>query len=90
MDWAQLLVYTLAILFAIFLVLAIVLLVIILKISKQIKSTTASAERAVHALEDSANKLNRTALPLALTKSVLGQVMKRSNKRAKKTDNHDK
>lgn len=81
MDWAQLLVIMLAVLFAIFLVVAIALAVMLLKVSRQIKSATASAERTVHALEGSVKSFNKTALPLMMTKTIVNQVMKRSKKR---------
>ena len=77
MDWAQVLVILLSVLFAIFLIVAIALIVLILQITKQIKSAAASAERTVHAIEDSVGTFKKTALPIMMTKTVLDQVMNR-------------
>lgn len=84
MDWAQILVYVLAILFAIFLVFAIFLAVLLLKVTKEIKTTTESAGRAVHAIENSVTTLQKTALPLMVTKTVIGQLMKQTRRSDKK------
>lgn len=84
MDWAQILVILLAVLFAIFLVVAIVLIVLVIKVTKQIKATAASAERTVHAFEDSVSTFNKTALPLMMTKGIVQQLGKlKKDKRTK-------
>ena len=84
MDWAQVLIILLAILFAVFLVVAIALAILLIKISRQIKSTAASAERTVNALESSVRTFNKSALPLAVTKGIIQQVMKRTKTKADK------
>lgn len=86
MDWAQILVILLAVLFAVFLVMAIALAVLLLKVTRQIKAAAASAERTVEALEGSVKTFNRAALPMMITKGVISQIMKQS-KKAKKTKN---
>lgn len=86
MDWAQILVILLAVLFAIFLIVAIALAIIIIKISRQIKSATASAERTVAALEGSVKAFNKSALPIMMTKGIIGQMMKRSRKQKGKQE----
>ena len=90
MDWAQIIVILLAILFAIFLILAIALVVVILSITRQIKAATATAERTIHALEGSVANFNRVALPLTLAKGVFGQFMKKSPKKEKKPAHEQK
>lgn len=78
MDWAQILVITLAVLFAVFLVVAIVVAILLIKVTRQIKSAAASAERTVHALEGSVGVFSKTTLPLAVTKGIISQMKKRS------------
>lgn len=82
MDWAQILVFILAALFVVFLVVAIALIVLLIKVTRQIKSATESAERTVHAFEDSVNTFNKTALPLMVAKGIIGQVAKRAKKKS--------
>lgn len=84
MDWAQLLVIILAVLFAIFLIVAIVLAISLISITKQIKAATASAGRTVSAIEDSVNKMNKAALPIMLLKGIMGQVQKKKGPKQKK------
>lgn len=84
MDWAQILVITLAVLFAIFLIVAIVLAVLLIKVTRQIKSAAASAERTVQALEGSVGAFNKTALPLMITKGIVAQITKRSKRKTRK------
>ena len=86
MDWAQILVILLAVLFAVFLIVAIALAILIMKISRQIKSAAASAERTVAALEGSVNAFNKTALPLMMTKGIMSQLLKRSKKKKSKQE----
>ena len=81
MDWAQILVIMLAVLFAIFLAVAITLAVLLVRITRQIRAATSSAERTINALEGSVKTLNKSALPLMVAKSVIGQVAKRSRSR---------
>ncbi len=86
MDWAQILVFLLAILFSIFLVVAIILVILIVRVTRQISEAAKSAERTIHTLEDSVNTFSRTTVPLAIAKSIAGQVMKRSKKSKKPED----
>ena len=86
MDWAQILVFLLAILFSIFLIVAIILVVLIVRVTKQIREAAESAERTIHTLEDSVNTFSRNTVPLAIAKSVVGQIMKRSKKHKKPED----
>lgn len=86
MDWAQILVYLLAILFSVFLVLAILLMVVLLQVTRQIRSAAESAEKTLHTLESSVSTFNRTAVPLMMTKSVINQVMKYAQKDKKTKD----
>lgn len=80
MDWAQVLVIILAVLFAVFMIVAIALAVLLLKITRQIKSAAASAERTVHALEGSMSTFNKTALPLMIARGIINRVIKGSRK----------
>lgn len=76
MDWAQVLVIVLAVLFSIFLIVAIAIGVMLLKVTRQIKSAAASAERTVQALEGSVQTFTKTALPMMVTRGIIGQVKK--------------
>jgi uncharacterized protein YoxC len=78
MDWAQILVIVLAVLFAFFLLAATVLAVLLIKVTRQIKEVSASAERTVHAIEGSMNAINKSALPLIVAKKIVEQVSKKS------------
>lgn len=81
MDWAQVLVIILAVLFAIFLILAITLVVLIISLTKRIKMAAASAERTVSALEGTVATFNRASIPFMITKKIVEQVMKASQKK---------
>lgn len=81
MDWAQILVFTLAILFAIFLAIAITLLALLVSITRQIKAAAASAERAVSSIEDSVASFSKAAIPMMLARGVISQVFKASKKK---------
>ncbi len=84
MDWAQILVIVLAVLFIVFLALAIALAVLLIAITRQIKLAAKSAERTISTLENSVSAFNKVALPLALTKGILNQFRKTTTKKAKK------
>ena len=71
MDWAQILVIVLAVLFTVFLILAISLAILLVRITRQIKEVTASAERTVHAIEGSVTTFNRAALPFMMARKVI-------------------
>jgi hypothetical protein len=81
MDWAQILVIILAILFIIFLGLAITLAVLIISVTRQIKAAAASAERTVSALEASVATFNKAALPMMISKKIINQVIKAAQKK---------
>ena len=87
MEWAQILVIILAILFSVFLIVAIVVAVLILRVTRQIKTAAASAERTVHALENSVGAFSKSALPLMVTKGIISQIMKVSRKKERGTKN---
>lgn len=86
MDWAQILVFLLAILFSIFLIVAIILAVLMVQTTRQIKAAAKSAERTIHTLEDSVATLSKTTMPLMIAKTIAGQVMKRGKKEKKPED----
>jgi hypothetical protein len=88
MDWAQILVIILAILFAIFLILAITLAVLIITVTRQIKAAAASAERTVSALEGSVAQFNKVALPMTIIRKIVAQAIKTS-KRKERSKNHE-
>lgn len=84
MDWAQILVILLAVLFAIFLTIVVILAVLLVSITRQIKAATASAQRTMVALEDATNQFSRAALPLMITKKIINQVIKTSKKKERR------
>jgi uncharacterized protein involved in cysteine biosynthesis len=88
MDWAQILVIILAILFAVFLLLAITLAVLIISVTRQIKAAAASAERTVSALEGTVSQFNKAAIPMMITRKVIAQIMK-SAKKKERSKNHE-
>ena len=77
MEWAQVLVIVLAVLFALFLLFAIILAVLLIRVTQQIKAAASSAERTVHALEDSMSTMRKSALPLMAARAIVKQAMKR-------------
>lgn len=81
MDWAQILVITLAVLFSIFLIVAIALVVMILKVTMQMRAMATGAERTLHALEGSVGAFRRTALPLVIAKGIVSHLTKQSKKK---------
>lgn len=81
MDWAQILVIILAVLFIVFLVIAIALLVLILRVTMQIKAMASGAERTLGMLSGSVGALGKTALPLMVAKSIFRHIVKRSGKK---------
>lgn len=70
MDWAQILVIILAVFLAIFLILAVVLTALLIKVTKQIKSITATAERAALKFESTASNVSLFTSPTAIAKMV--------------------
>lgn len=76
MDWAQILVIILGILFAIFLTAAIVLAVTIVRLTKKIRSVTASAERVLHSVEGVAARSATAVLPVTIVSRIIRQLRK--------------
>ena len=76
MDWAQVLVVILGILFAIFWTAAITLAVIVIRLTKKIRTITASAERALHSVEGAASKSAMAALPISIISRIIRQLRK--------------
>ena len=74
MEWSQILVIVLSIVLIIFLILAAVLVGLLIRITKQIKSITETAERAVNGLESAVSSVNKLASPLAVLKFVAGRI----------------
>ena len=87
MDWAQILVIMLAVLFAVFLVVAIAVALLLLKLTRQIKSATSSAERTMRALEGSVGAFNKAALPLMVTKGIINKLTKHSKEKERSRQN---
>lgn len=84
MDWAQILVFVLAGLFAIFLIITIILIVLLVSISRQIKAAAASAERTANMLESSVSKFSKATLPAVVTKQVAGRILSIAKKKSSK------
>lgn len=76
MDWAQILVIILGILFAIFLAVAITLAVIVVRLTKKIRAVTASAERALHSVEGAAARSAAAVLPVTIISRIIRQLRK--------------
>lgn len=76
MDWAQILVIILGILFAIFLTVAIALAVIVVRLTKKIRNVTASAERALHSIEGAAARSTKAILPVTIISRVIQHLRK--------------
>lgn len=87
MDWAQILVIILAVLFTIFLILAITLAVLIIAVTRQIKAAAASAERTVSAFESTVVQFNKAALPMMITRKIITQIIKSSKKKERSSKN---
>ena len=76
MDWAQVLVVILAVLFSAFLLLAILLAVLLVKVTRQIKAAASSAERAVAAIEGTVSGFSSAALPMKIVRMVMKHITK--------------
>ena len=76
MDWAQILVIILGVLFAIFLGVAIVLAVFVVQLTKKIRSITVAAERAIHSVEGAASKSAMAVLPVTIVTRIIRQLRK--------------
>lgn len=88
MDFAQILVYILAVVLALFLVLAIVLIVMLIRITMQIKDITSSAQRTVSNVEKVMNTVGSAATPLGIMSFLMKNVKKKAGK--KRRSNSDK
>lgn len=76
MDWAQILVIILGILFAIFLAAAIGLAVVVMRLTRKIRDITATAERALHSVEGVASKSAMAVLPVTIISRIIRQLRK--------------
>lgn len=76
MDWAQVLVIILGILFSIFLIVGITLAVILVRLTKKIRAVTGAAERALHSVEGVASRSAMAVLPLTIISRIIRQVRK--------------
>jgi hypothetical protein len=76
MDWAQILVIILGVLFAIFLTVAIALAVMVVRLTKKIRNVTASAERALHSIESAAARSTKVVLPVTIISRVIQHLRK--------------
>lgn len=76
MDWAQILVIILGILFAIFLAAAIGLAVVVIRLTRKIRDITATAERALHSVEGVASKSAMAVLPVTIISRIIRQLRK--------------
>lgn len=75
MDWAQILVIILGVLFAIFLTVAIVLAVFVVRLTKKIRTITVAAERALHGVEGIASKSAMAVLPVTILSRIVRQII---------------
>lgn len=69
-PWAEVLVIILSVALALFLVLACVLVGLLIKVTRQIKSITTSAERAVSNLESTATNISTYTSPVFFIKAI--------------------
>ena len=85
MEWAQILVITLAVALAIFLVLAIILTIKLIQISRQIRRITNTAERAAVKVESVVNSAAAMVAPAAIAK-IIKSMMYKTKKHKNKED----
>ena len=76
MEWAQILVITLAVALVIFLVLAIILTIKLIQISRQIRRITNTAERAAVKVESVVNSAAAMVAPAAIAKIIKSMMYK--------------
>lgn len=86
MEWAQILVITLAVALAIFLVLAIILTIKLIQISRQIRRITNTAERAAVKVESVVNSAAAMVAPAAIAKIIRSMMNKSTRKHKNKED----
>lgn len=77
MDWAQILVIILAVVFGILVLVGIILLFLLISITKQIRAVTSSAGRTVQTIEGAVAGLGRVSVPLRLAQLIISQLRKR-------------
>lgn len=80
MNFAEILVYVLAIVLAIFLILAIILVVMLIRVTKQIRDVTASAGRTIGSVEKVVGGLSSVTTATGLMKLASNYVKKRRKK----------
>ena len=85
MEWAQILVITLAVALVIFLVLAIILTTKLIQISRQIRRITNTAERAAVKVESVVNSAAAMVAPAAIAK-IIKSMMYKTKKHKNKED----
>lgn len=85
MEWAQILVITLAVALVIFLVLAIILTIKLIQISRQIRRITNTAERAAVKVESVVNSAAAMVAPAAIAK-IVKSMMYKTKKHKNKED----
>ena len=85
MEWAQILVITLAVALVIFLVLAIILTIKLIQISRQIRRITNTAERAAVKVESVVNRAAAMVAPAAIAK-IVKSMMYKTKKHKNKED----
>jgi hypothetical protein len=85
MEWAQILVITLAVALVIFLVLAIILTIKLIQISRQIRRITNTAERAAVKVESVVNSAAAMVAPAAIAK-IIKSMMYKTKKHKNKED----
>lgn len=89
MDASQILVAILATALAIFLILAIVLAVILIQVARQIKRVSNAAERTVLSFENIAGGLQKAIAPAMVSKFVMDQIQRFTDRQSKR-DKKDK
>lgn len=81
MDWAQVIVIILAIIFALFLLVGIVLLFMIFSVTRQIKHVTKSAEDTITVFERSVSQIKLASFFSDIAKRSFLKVKAHKNKR---------
>ena len=87
MDFAQILVYILAVVLAIFLILAVVLTVVLIRITIQIKEITTSAQRTVSGVEKIVDNVGGVTSSVGIAKLITRAVKQAKKRASSKKDN---
>lgn len=80
MNFAEVLVYILAIVLAVFLILAVILIVMLIRITKQIRDVTATAQRTVGSVEKIVGGLSSVTTASGLMKLASKYMKRRKGK----------